>query len=194
MKKRRGLIIKGLKKYRIEYPKLVILLITFVIAYMLIVNREMTLLKDILSRLGYFGTFLSGVFFAYGFTAAPATAILLILAKEQNIVIAGLLGGLGALFGDLLIFKFIRAGFSDEIDRISNERLFVVIHNAIPLWMRCFVLPVIAGFIIASPLPDEIGVALLASVKKISVRLFCLLSFVLNTAGIFVVLIIGRVI
>jgi len=53
---------------------------------------------------------------------------------------------------------------------------------------------IFAGFVIASPLPDEIGVSLLAGTTKISTRTFAILSYFLNTAGIFIVLLAGKVI
>lgn len=52
----------------------------------------------------------------------------------------------------------------------------------------------VAGFIIASPLPDEIGVTLLAGVTKIETRVVAVVALTLNTVGIFAVLAIGSVI
>jgi hypothetical protein len=46
-------------------------------------------LNDFLVSLGYPGTFLAGILYAYGFTSAPATAVLLILSVEQDIFLAG---------------------------------------------------------------------------------------------------------
>jgi uncharacterized membrane protein YdjX (TVP38/TMEM64 family) len=45
-----------------------------------------------------------------------------------------------------------------------------------------------AGFFIASPLPDEIGVSLLAGFTRIEEKKFALVSFALNTLGIIVLL------
>src|SRR3989339_1795341 len=93
---------------RIKYPKLLLLLLTFVIAYLIFKERTFLPFHNLLLSMGYLGTFLAGILFVYGFTAAPATAILLILAKEQNILFAGFIAGFGALIGDLMIFTFIR--------------------------------------------------------------------------------------
>ncbi|MDP3765383.1 MAG: hypothetical protein Q8R04_02625, partial [Nanoarchaeota archaeon] len=140
---------------------------------------------------GYFGTFLAGMLFTYGFTAAPATAILLILAKEQNIILAGLIGGFGALIGDLIIFRFIRDSFADEFKKLSKEKFVQNINNKTPSLLKKYFAPVIAGFIIASPLPDVLGVSLLAASRTISMRMFSVISYLLNTAGIFIILGIG---
>src|SRR3990167_6602182 len=114
---------------KIKYPKILLLLLTFLIAYFLFQGREIIFLHDTITSLGYLGTFLAGILFTYGFTAAPATVILLILSKEQNIIISGLTAGLGALLGDIIIFKFIRYYFADEIKKMSNEKILIKIKN-----------------------------------------------------------------
>lgn len=180
------------KLSQIKYPRFLLLLLTFALAYFIFKERSFDPLHDALTSLGYIGTFLTGIFFVYGFTAAPATAILLILAKEQDIFLTGLVAGLGALAGDLFIFKFIRYSFADEIKKIRKEKIFNFVKGRIPRFIRVYLAPVFAGFIIASPLPDEIGVALLAGTTKVSTKAFLIISYVLNTGGIFVILMIGR--
>ena len=103
-----------------------------------------------------------------------------------------MIAGFGALIADLVIFKFIRSSFKEEVDKLSQEKIVQNINNHVPNSLKRYLLPVFAGFIIASPLPDEIGVTLLAAVKPISIKIFSILSYVLNTAGIFVILIIGN--
>ncbi len=182
------------KRLLIKYPKFLFLFITFLIAYLLFYERTYPPFHDFITSLGYFGTFIAGAMFAYGFTAAPATAVLLILAKEQNFLLAGLIGGLGALVGDLIIFNFIRYSLADEIEKLSKEKAVMYINHKIPNRFKKYLMPVVAGFIIASPLPDEIGVSLLAVSKNISIKIFSVISYILNTAGIFVILTIGNII
>jgi len=154
-------------------------------------ERSYIHLDGILLPLGYVGTFISGIFFAYGFTAAPATAMFLVLAKWQNIILAALVGGLGALVGDMIIFSFIRHSFYDEIEKLSKERFVMFFRRKTGPRFRRYFAPVLAGLVIASPLPDEIGVSMFAACKNIPRTQFMVISFVLNTLGIFVVLLIG---
>lgn len=175
-----------------KYPKLVLLIVTFLLAYFILRGEQLKPIHDFLVASGYLGTFLAGVGYSFGFTAGPATAVLLILSEHQSIPFAGFLGGLGALLGDLLIFRFIRYSFRDETEKLSREKIFVPIRNMISGPIERYVLPAIGFFIIASPLPDEIGVSLLASATPIQGKMFTVLSYVLNTAGIFAVLLIGR--
>lgn len=177
-----------------KYPKLLLLIITFLFAYLIFKERTYVPFHDFIISTGYTGTFLAGMFFAYGFTSAPATAILLILANDQNILFAGLIGGLGALIGDLLIFNLIRHSFSYELRKLSKEKIVKYIGNKTPNFFKKYLTPVLAGFIIASPLPDEIGVSLLATSTTISIKVFLVISYLLNTLGILVILSIGSVV
>lgn len=177
---------------KIKYPKLFLLLITFLMAYGILAGQDFLPFHEFLLRLGYLGIFLAGILFAYGFTAAPATALLVVLSAEQNILLAGGIAGLGALVGDLVIFKWIRDSFGDEVQKLSREKEVRRMNKKLPHVLKRYLIPVLAGFIIASPLPDEIGVSLLAVSQTISPRLFSVISYVLNTAGIIVILLISR--
>jgi len=188
---------------RIKYPKLLLLLSTFVLAYFLFYGKDYPAVNNIVVSIGYFGTFIAGMFFVYGFTAAPATALLLIIAREQNLFLAALVAGLGALVGDLIIFSLIKYTFSfaDEMRLLAHEKFYVYLKEkikkldgGIPFVIKKYMAVVFAGFLIASPLPDEIGVSLLAFSHKVSMRIFVALAFLLNTFGIFVVLLIGKVV
>ena len=63
------------------------------------------------------------------------------------------------------------------MDRVSSLAL-----------LKKYFVPVLAGFIIASPLPDEIGVIMLAGLTKIKIGILVVLSLILNTLGILVLL------
>ncbi|MFA5358860.1 MAG: hypothetical protein WC310_03520 [Patescibacteria group bacterium] len=176
---------------RFKYPKLLILLLTIILAYFLFKEKNFEPWHNFLSSLGYLGIFIAGMLYAYGFTAAPATAVLLILAKEQDsIVLSGLIAGIGSLVSDTILFKFIRHSFTNEIQRIAEQKLFAYLKSKINIFTQKYLLPIIGMIIIASPLPDEIGVTLLAS-STISDKNFYVLSYILNTLGIITVLIIG---
>src|SRR3989344_70320 len=148
-------------------------------------------LREFLANTGYIGSFIAGMMYVYGFTAGPATAILLVLAKSQNIFIAAAIAGFGAFLGDFVIYKIIRQSFSDELDTFAKEWAVIKIISLIPQRLMSLVLPALGAIIVASPLPDEIGVTLLAASTSINDRSFFLISYTLNTLGILAVLYIG---
>src|SRR3989344_2966953 len=103
--------------------KLILLILTIILAYIIFKERNFLLFHNILLSMSYFGTFLSGFFYAYGFTAAPATAILLSIAKDQNIILASLVGGFGALISDIIIFLLIKNTFNSEVKHLTKTKL-----------------------------------------------------------------------
>ncbi len=177
-------------KHKWKYPKLIILISTFVLAYFIFAYLPLNIEKS-LSSFGYLGAFITGILFAYGFTAAPATAIFLILAKSQPVFITAIVGGLGSLIGNLLIFHIARSSLKDEITKFEHEKEVIKIERSIPYKIRKHLLLVLAGFILATPLPDEVAVSLFAASHKISIKLFSIISYLLHTIGILVIILIG---
>ena len=130
-------------------------------------------------------------FFVSVFTAAPATVALGEIAQSNSVVVVAILGGLGALIGDLVIFRFMKDKVSQDFSYLINisktERFLSIFKLSLFRW----IIPFIGALIIASPLPDEIGVAMLG-LSKINNSLFILLSFVLNSAGILIIGLIAK--
>lgn len=179
-------------KKRFKYPKFLLFILAVFIAYLIFQGKNYTPLYSFISSLGVSGVFISGIFYTYSFTSPPATALLLLLAKQNSVIFSAMLGGIGALLGDLLIFSFIKYGFKDEIEKLRKENLIKRTSEALPKIIKKYVLPVLAIIAIASPLPDEIGVSLLAFYKKMPIYIFIAISYVANTLGILIILLIGQ--
>ncbi len=183
---------------KIKYPRLTLFVVTLLLAAVLFYEGiNYAPLHEFIVSLGYIGTFIGGIFYAYGFTAAPATAVLLVLAKEQTLIMAVIIGGLGAVLSDFIIFKFLRSSFNEEIDHLKKEKFVKFMEKeekAIFGHYYKFIFPALAGFLIASPLPSEIGVAMMSSIKKISIKKFLLIAFALHSLGILIILYVGNII
>jgi len=182
---------------RIHYPRLSLLVIIFIVSYFLLYGQTHSQLHAFLLSLGYAGIFFTGVLYAYGFTAGPAALILLSLAKDENLLMASLVGGIGALVGDLIIFLFVRYAFDREIEQLCKNRLVLLVEKEeekIFHHFQKYVLTAFAGFLIASPLPTEIGVTLMASRRHLSTRKFAIIAYSLHTTAIFLILLLGRAI
>jgi hypothetical protein len=183
---------------RYKYPKLTILTLSFVLAYLFFTSYELTWMREAMRSMGLFGSFIAGVFYVYGFLAPIATATFLIIAKDQPFLLTGLIGGLGAVIGDLIIFRLIRHDFMDEMRLLADEKIIARprawLGRKIHAKLKGYFLPIIGAFIIASPLPDELGVVLIAGSSKISQTFFTIASYCLNTIGILTILYIGTLI
>ena len=137
--------------------------------------------------LGYVGAFLAGIMFVSTFTVATGAVILLVLSESLSPIEIGIVAGLGAVVGDLTIFRFIRDDLVKEVTDIYNHfdkdhHIRRVLHTKYFSWT----MPVLGAFIIASPFPDEIGVSLMG-ISKMKTYQFILVSFILNALGIFLI-------
>jgi len=138
-----------------------------------------------LGSFGYVGAFIGGILFVSTFTVSIGTTLLLLLAETVHPIGIGLIAGIGAVVGDLVIFQYIRnRGMISEIKHLveyfGGDKIKHLIHTKYFSWT----LPVLGAIIIASPLPDEMGVGLMG-ISKLKTSQFILLSFVLNAIGIF---------
>jgi hypothetical protein len=123
MKKEFELIKKELRiLYNFRYRKIALLVLSIIAAYFIFSNPKVSILMTHIGSWSYLGVFIAGIFFTLGFTS-PLSAGFFITLNPENIWLAGILGGLGAMFGDLLIFKFIRFSFMDEFHRLKKTAI-----------------------------------------------------------------------
>lgn len=136
--------------------------------------------------------FISGLFYTSFLTAPLSVILFILLSGTTNIYLLTLFGGLGAVLGDLVIVKFFRMifkafSFVVHIDLFRNlKRKLHQLH----LDLLAFLLGMV---IVASPFPDELGLALL-SISRLSYFRLALLTFILNSLGILIILYTTRMI
>ena len=162
-------------------------------AYLIFRNSAVSQFVLHLGNLSYLSVFIAGILFAFGFTA-PFAAGFFITLNTGNILLVGTIGGLGALIADVIIFKFIRVSLTGEFSRLKNTSVInktsKLIEKSIGKRIQLYLMYALAGLLIASPLPDEAGVIMLTGLTRIKLGTMMKLSFILNTAGIIVLLII----
>ena len=159
-----------------------------------IIFAKTGVLKDLITstqEMRFLGSFIAGILFVSVFTAAPATVALGEIAQSNSIITVAIIGGLGALVGDLIIFRFVKDGIARDFSYLvkisKQERLVSIFKLKLFKWLT----PFIGALIIASPLPDEIGVAMLG-LSKMKNLLFIPLSFLLNSIGILIIGLIAK--
>lgn len=139
-----------------------------------------------LGSLGFVGAFLAGALFVTTFTVATGAVMLSIFAQQYNPLTLGVIAGAGALVSDIVIFRFIKDSLAGELAPLYNHfggrHLTHLLHTKYFRWT----LPVVGAVIMASPLPDELGVSLMG-LSKMSTAKFLVVSYLLNSAGIFLV-------
>jgi len=179
------------KIFKFKYPKLTLLLICIFLAYYFFSNAEVREKIEAYGDLNYLGIFIAGLLFSFGFST-PFAVGFFVTAHPQNIFLAALIGGFGALLSDLFIYKIIKFSFMGEFHVLGHmktaKKVKKFLKKHIPFRMGNYLLYVFSGIIIASPLPDELGVSLLAGLSHIKLPQLALISFIMNTLGIFIML------
>ena len=132
-------------------------------------------------------SFVAGIFFTSAFTIAPASVAFAHIAGSIPISSIVVWGGLGAMCGDLILFFFIRDRFARDLVNTMKpsvvKHFFASLHLGFLKWLS----PILGALIIASPLPDEFGLALMG-ISKMRVALLMPISFVMNMIGIYGIL------
>lgn len=185
--------------FRIQYPKLLLLCASFLTAYVLYYAGAFDVLPGLMKGYGYISMFFAGMLLCLGFTAPFGVFVVVEMAPDVNPFLAALIGGAGGLCMDLILFEAARLSFREELHRLASTGWFrkaikLLYHESVSDRLREYFLWVFAGFLIASPLPDEIGLAMLSGVATIDVRKLAVMCFVLDVLGIFVILELTRVV
>ncbi len=183
-------VIKAKKIFSFKYPKLFILSISIALAYFLFSRPFISdWIKSI--NLGNFGVFISGALTSLGFTA-PFGIGLLTKITPRGIFFAALIGGIGATIADLLIFKTMRFSFMDEFKKLEKTKVMREIEGIVKkdkhVLIRHYLLYIFAGIMIATPLPDEIGISMLAGLTTIKPLKLVIMGFILHSIAIFCLL------
>ncbi|MBI5004786.1 MAG: hypothetical protein HZC04_01190 [Candidatus Lloydbacteria bacterium] len=145
--------------------------------------REMV---EWLDSLRWLGIIFAGAFFTSAFTTAPAIALLSTFAETIPLAALAVLGGFGAVCGDYVIFRFAKDRIAQDFKYLlsfsKRNRFSAIFQTRI---FRFFV-PFLGALIIASPLPDEIGITMLG-LSNMKDKIFFLISFLANGTGIFII-------
>jgi hypothetical protein len=138
-------------------------------------------------------SFIAGVFFTSLFTIAPASIALVKIGSTTPPVLVAFWGAFGAVLGDYILFKFIRDSLAEDVidlvKRPSYKRILAVFHLRIFRWF----IPLVGALIIVSPLPDELGLAMMGF-SRIRTRVMLPLTFFLNFLGILLIFAIAGIV
>lgn len=174
---------------------ILLILISLFVALWLVRSESLgSLLMSARPENAYLGALIAGVFFTSAFTTAPAIILLgKISLYSSSPLLVAIFGATGALLGDLIIFRFIHQRLRIEVFAMAGKKFGNKLKHIFQKKIYHHYAPFMAAVIIASPLPDELGLAIvgLDSRKQGSFELF---SFIANFAGILIIALIAQVI
>jgi len=138
-------------------------------------------------------SFIAGMFFTSVLTTAPAIVSLGELGQHIEPWKVALFGGAGAVCGDLLIFRFIHSPLANYIIRAAVNLRWRRLGAALEKSAFWWIVPLIGAVVIASPLPDELGL-LMMGLSSMRLWSFMALAFTMNAAGIYIIAITAQAI
>lgn len=176
---------------RYEYKHTTVALLAAALFVALLDSTVVAGLLSLVKQLGYFGAFLAGLLSVSFFTTAPAIVMLIDLANELDPIALAIVAGAGAMVGDWLLMMF----FEDRVIRELKPLLRKLhIHQMVARLRYKYTswILVVAGAIsLATPIPDEIGVALLG-ISHFNKAYLLGVCFVLNTIGLLAIVLTAR--
>jgi len=176
---------------KFKYPKIAGVIAAIIFAYVLFSNPYVREFISGLNSPGYLGAFISGMFYTFGFTS-PFSAGFFIDLNPSSILLAGILGGIGACIGDMFIFYFVKEFFKKEFVLLGNEKpvksIAKLLDKLFGKKINFYLMHLLAAFFIASPLPDEAGIILIAGFTKVKASSMAIIGVIFNTIGILILL------
>lgn len=131
-------------------------------------------------------SFLGGAFFTSLFTVAPAGVALVAVGQSLSPFLVAFFGALGAMLIDMLIISFVRKDIIANFDAVARTTFKKHILRAFHFGFLKWVAFGAGLFLIATPLPDELGLFLIG-ISSISSRFLPLIFFVSHFVGILLV-------
>ena len=138
-------------------------------------------------------SFIAGMFFTSVLTTAPAIVTLGELGQHIAPWKVALFGAAGAVCGDILIFRFLHSPLANYIIRAAVNLRWRRFGAALEKSAFWWIVPLIGAVVIASPLPDELGL-LMMGLSSIRLWSFMVLAFTMNAAGIYIIAITAQAI
>lgn len=169
-----------------------IIVLSILVAIILAKTNVLSKILTSTQELKFLGSFVTGLFFTSAFTTAPAIVTLGEISRANSLIGTAFFGAIGAVVGDMIIFRFFRDRFSQHLMELlkhqgGTKRIRAIFKLKMFRWLTFMA----GGLIIASPLPDELGITLLG-LSKMNAYGFAFLSLVFNFLGIILIGLVAR--
>ncbi len=172
------------KKHAADLTRdLAVIVLSILVAVILVETGTVHKFLNFFGPWHYLGSFIAGFFFTSMFTTAPAIAVLSDLTYQYNIWAVAFWGAVGSVIGDSIIYRFLKDDLTDDFlylfNLASHKRWRHIFRSKLFKWLP----PLLGALVIASPLPDELGMMILG-LSKVNKRWFGLISFIFSFLGI----------
>jgi len=179
--------VEKVKKYKSMFT---FATLTFLVASF---KTKLLVMLGLINNLGAVA-FVGGLLYSYSVTTP--ISLLFFHALNGNLAVLALIAAFGSMIADYAIFRLVKDKLISELEAFVKDEIGFDIGNYLRKAYnvlqnskvgKLVLMPTLASLVIASPLPDEIGIGMLASFK-LDDRVFMVISFILNFLGIAAVL------
>lgn len=161
----------------------IIFVVSLIGAWFILKSQVFHQTLESLLAIRFLAEIFAGALYTSFATSPLAVAAIILISRQESPILVGLLGGLGALAADMLIVRLLRNNASSDISTLATLLRVDKVRKGLKLAHLDFLLTLLGSLIIASPLPDELGL-ILFSESRLSLKQIAMLSLSLNTAGI----------
>jgi len=173
------------RRYEYKHTTLAILAIA---AFVLLLDTALVqALLAYIEHLGIPGIVLTGLLFVSFFTVAPATVLLIALTEDYNPLTIAFYAAIGSLVGDWIILKVFEEKVGYELKPLAKKWKLLTFFRLLKRKKNRERTTLLGMVVIASPLPDEIGIGLLG-ISHLPIISLLIITFLLNAAGILILL------
>ncbi|MES2014195.1 MAG: hypothetical protein V4437_00050 [Patescibacteria group bacterium] len=166
-----------------DYPRLSFIALSYILVAIFFSFFGPDFFHTLVAPFGIGGIFIVGMMYSYSLTTSLGALLLPAFLAQFSTPLIAIVGGLGGTFADVTIFRLIKGDLKKEIKRLGATKFMkkmLRIHIVRHPWFRDT-----AGILlIMSPLPDEIGIAIMAT-THMKENTFRLISLIGNTVGIY---------
>ena len=163
--------------------KLVGISVSIVVAIYILKTDAAVVFFSHLENFELLGSFVAGFFFTSVFTTAPSIVVLGEIMQITPVWQVALMGGFGAALGDVILLMLIHTSVKAETEYLLGQPRFGRFKKIFDTTLFHRLSFFIGALIIASPFPDELGLALIGVNHVSKTHLFCIL-FIMNSLGI----------
>lgn len=166
------------------YPHLTTVVASYVLVAILFLILGPDFFHALVTPLGLGGVFVVGMMYSYSITTSVGALLLPAFLALYTAPTIAIIGGLGSTFAGITILRAIRGNLKSEMQRLGATALMRWA-GRLPLMRHDAFRDIIGILVIMSPVPDEIGIAIMAT-THLSESSFRVLTLIANIVGIYV--------
>jgi len=171
-------------KYEWNHYKTILFIIVIILTLELYLTGYLEYFLGSLGNYGYLGGLISGFLYTFGVSTPFAVASFFILAQSLNMWLLIILGSLGGLLSEYIMYNFVKC---ETVEICKKRKIKLKVSSNFKKLSY-----LMAGLIIATPIPDEF-VAVLFGIENFRLRDFLILTFVSKFIGIFFIVFLGEI-